>query len=105
MGTPETLTSERTFSTEDTAKRREVGTRARLLFQSAIHTSRSIHSAASLAVLAHQNSSGVRGDLQDLEILQPFERGISCRPDVNSRLSTPQPAEYASVPGRRQPGI
>ena len=49
------------------------------------------------AVLAHENSSRVRGDPQDLRILQPSESGVVRRTDVNSRRGPPQSAEYAAI--------
>jgi len=49
------------------------------------------------AVLAHENSSRVRGDPQDLRILQPSESGVVRRTDVNSRRGPPQSAEYGAI--------
>jgi hypothetical protein len=49
------------------------------------------------AVLANENPTGVRGDLQNLWIGKPGKSGLSGCSDVNFWGRTPQAAEYTPV--------
>jgi hypothetical protein len=58
-------------------------------------TVQGLKAESSAPVLAHENAARVRGDPQNLRVLQPGQPCARCSENVDSWRKTPQPPEYA----------